>query len=111
MTLRKGWVATIGGILTAAGSLPTLATNSHLALPLWWNDLTAPLNLAGILGVVVLGYVAKGRDDHSTIEQIKAASVAKEAEIMVKTADAAPTAITEVEIAKPKPINIPPQHK
>lgn len=87
--------------MAGLGTLPILVTTSHVAFPLWWNDCQFPLVLTGMLGTVLLGVAAKGVDQHSTVEQMKAASLEKEVAVVVKTADAAPAPVKEVEVVAP----------
>lgn len=96
-------MTTLGGILAGLGTLPLLATASRISFPNYWNDLQFPLFLCGAIGTIVLGVAAKGVDDHSTAPQMQAATIQKEAAVLVKTADAAPTPIREVEVVNPAP--------
>ena len=69
MFARKNWMTTLGGIMAGLGTLPLLATASHLDLPLWWNYCQFPLFLIGSIGTIILGVAAKGQDEHNTPPQ------------------------------------------
>lgn len=79
--MRKNWMTTLAGIMVGLGTLPMLATYSHLALPLYWNECQFPLFLIGAIGGILLGVSAKGQDEHSTVRQVEAATVQKAVEL------------------------------
>lgn len=64
--MRKNWMTTLGGVMAGLGTLPLLATASHMALPLWWNACQFPLFLVGAIGTIIIGVAAKGQDEHSS---------------------------------------------
>ena len=70
----KNWVTTLGGIMGVLGGLPLAVTYARIDVPLWWNHLQFPLLLCGLLGVGLVGWAAKGRDQHSTAGQVAAAT-------------------------------------
>lgn len=78
---------TVGGILAAFGTslvgLPLIVLQAYAQIvkdgpPHWFNIAILPMMLLGFmltaLGTALLGVAGKGADDHSTEEQIKAAS-------------------------------------
>lgn len=95
---RTNLITTIGGGLAAIGTLPTLVTNAHLDFPLWWNHVTFPLNLAGLVGLALLGWAAKGADQHSSVAQVEASSEQKKAEVAVQKAAEPAKPVQEVAI-------------
>jgi hypothetical protein len=98
---RTNLITTVGGFLAAMGTLPTLVSNSHLDFPLWWNSVTFPLNLAGLVGLALLGWAAKGADQHSTAPQVEAASLQKQVDVIKDQANESPKPVTEVTIVPP----------
>jgi hypothetical protein len=87
--LRKNWMTTLGGVLAGLGTLPLLVTASHVAFPLWWNDVQFPLFLCGAAGTIIMGLAAKGQDEHSTPAQMQAAADQAAVKQAVADADAA----------------------
>jgi len=73
----KNWFTTLAGLMAGLGTLPSLATASHIALPLWWNSCQFPLYLCSAVGAILLGLAAKGADEHSTVPQVTAATEKK----------------------------------
>lgn len=75
--MRKNWLVTVAGIMAALGSVPILVATSGVTPPLWWAHLAFPFILIGIIGTVLLGYAAKGQDEHSTAAQVQVATIEK----------------------------------
>lgn len=114
------WGGIISGIGVGLVGLPlgTLAYYAQVVKdgpPAWFNAIQFPMILVGaflaMVGNVIIGVAAKDKTTHSTIDQIQAASAAKQADVMVKTADAAPTPVKEVEVVNPPNIVSPTQQK
>lgn len=61
------------------GAVPQGVQFAHLSypLPLWWNSCQFPLFLCFLLGAGLLGWAAKGQDEHSTAQEVQAATVEK----------------------------------
>ena len=76
--MKKNWLTTTGGIMAGLGTLPLLVSSSHVAFPLWWNSCQFPLILVGMIGAILMGYAAKGQDEHSTIAQVQNSSAKAE---------------------------------
>lgn len=103
--MRKNWMTTVGGVLAGLGTLPLLVTASHVAFPLWWNDLQFPLLLTGMVGTILMGLAAKGQDEHSTPAQVIAAEQHAQVDQIVADADAAAKA------TEPKKVVVEPPSK
>jgi hypothetical protein len=73
--MRKNWLVTVAGIMAALGSVPILVATSGVTPPAWWSSLAFPFILIGIIGTVLLGYSAKGQDEHSTSAQVQASTI------------------------------------
>lgn len=101
--MKKNWMTSLAGIMVGLGQIPLGLQYAHLpfALPLWWNAAQFPLWLVGTVGGVLVGVAAKGQDEHSSIPQIQASSLQKQADILAKTADAPAEPIKEVEVVNP----------
>lgn len=89
--MKKNWLTTVGGLMTALGGVPLLVATSGYTPPSWWQHLVFPLILIGILGAVITGWAAKGADEHSDQSQVNTATVVKKVEqvqeAQQKTAD------------------------
>lgn len=72
--VKKNGVVTIAGIMAALGSVPILVATSGVTPPTWWAHLAFPFILVGIIGTVLLGWAAKGQDEHSTEKQVETAT-------------------------------------
>jgi len=107
IALRKNWMTTLGGILAGLGTLPLLVTASHMAFPLWWNNVQFPLFLCGAVGTIIMGLAAKGQDEHSTIPQTEAATVKAVADKIVTATTTTPTEMPAVPVV----IVNPPERK
>lgn len=74
----KNWVPTLGGYLTALGSVPVIAgtiANQFPSIPLHIPGRIYGLCiLMGALGVPMIGLSAKGKDEHSTVDQVQQSS-------------------------------------
>ena len=97
---RTNRLVTIFGGLAVLGGIPEGVTRAGFKMPLVWNSITPWLSLCGVVFTALAFWAAKGADTHSNQAQITAASAAAEAEIQVKTADAA-VPIEKVEVVKP----------
>lgn len=73
--MKKSWVVTVAGIMAAMGGVPILVASSGVTPPLWWPRLAFPFVLTGIIGSALLGWAAKGQDEHSTESQVAEASL------------------------------------
>lgn len=87
--MKKSWVVTAAGIMAALGGVPVLVAASGATIPAWWAHLVFPCVLLGILGTALMGWAAKGEDEHSTPQQVaqagqvQAIETAKDAGIAV----------------------------
>ena len=68
--MRKNWLTTVAGIMAALGSVPILVATSGFTPPTWWAKIAFPFILIGIIGTALLGFAAKGEDEHSTAAQV-----------------------------------------
>jgi hypothetical protein len=68
--MKKNWLVTLAGIMAALGGVPILVASSGVATPAWWGHLAFPFILIGIIGSCLLGWAAKGEDEHSTQAQV-----------------------------------------
>lgn len=71
---KKNSLVTAAGIMAALGSVPILVATSGVTPPSWWAHLAFPFILLGIIGTVLLGWAAKGQDEHSTEHEVIAAT-------------------------------------
>jgi hypothetical protein len=62
--MRKNWLTTTAGILAALGSVPVLVAQSGVTVPHWWGSAAFVFLLLGVIGVALLGFAAKGQDEH-----------------------------------------------
>ena len=69
--LTKNWITTVGGVLAG---VPALLTGSGIVLPPAYQKW---VTLAGGAGVLLLGVAAKQWNNHSTADQVQAATEAK----------------------------------
>lgn len=72
---KSSLLVTVAGIMAALGGIPVLVAAAGVVPPLWWSHVTFPLVLLGIAGTALMGFAAKGQDEHSTIQQVQSASV------------------------------------
>ena len=70
MIKRTNMLTTIGGIMALFTGLPPAMGAANLHAPNWLN-LTC--FVIGTLGMGLVGFAAKGQDEHSTPEQVQAA--------------------------------------
>lgn len=109
-------MTTIGGICSAVGAgligvpLTILTYYAQIAKngpPAWFNGAIFYAICVGTLlamvGHAVTGVASKGEATHDTLPQIQAATVQKQAKVMVKTANVPPTPIKAVEVVNPVP--------
>lgn len=74
---KSSLLVTIAGIMAALGGIPVLVAAAGVVPPSWWSHVTFPLVLIGIVGTALLGFAAKGQDEHSTADQVQAATIEK----------------------------------
>ena len=76
--MRKNWLTTTAGIMAALGSVPVMVAQSGFThLPHWWGSAAFGFVLIGIIGVALLGFAAKGQDEHSTEAQVELSTIEK----------------------------------
>jgi len=73
--MRKNWLVTVAGIMAALGGVPLAVASSGITPPSWWAHVTFPFILIGIIGAALLGWAAKGQDEHSTTTETQAATI------------------------------------
>lgn len=71
---KSSLLVTIAGIMAALGAVPVLVATAGVTPPNWWAHLAFPFVLIGIVGTVLLGFAAKGQDEHSTEAQVAEAT-------------------------------------
>jgi len=72
--MKKNWLVTVAGIMAALGGVPVLIATSGVTPPLWWSHVAFFFVLVGVVGVALMGWAAKGEDEHSTVAQTQAAT-------------------------------------
>lgn len=91
--------------MMAVGGIPQAVQYAHLSfpLPLWWNDCQFPLFLCFLVGSAIVGWAAKGADEHSTLPQTEAATEQAKVQQAALDADAAakPAAPSKVIVEPP----------
>lgn len=118
--VRTNRLATIGGLLASFGmgliGVPTTVLITYAEIvkdgpPHWFHLTILPVVILGVLlvmaGNVITAYVAKGADEHSSIQQVEAATAQKVAVAATKKADEAPVEPTEVAIVNPAALASP----
>ena len=88
--MKSNTLVTIAGIMAALGSVPLLVATSGVTPPLWWAKLSFPFILLGIVGTALMGWAAKGADEHSTAAEVQTATVVKEVEGTIKDSEVKP---------------------
>lgn len=71
--MRKNWLTTVAGVMTAVGSFPIALTTMGYHIN---NTVSLVMVVTGLLGGALLGLAAKGQDEHSTMHQVEAATPA-----------------------------------
>jgi len=71
---KSSLLVTIAGIMSALGGVPLAVATSGVTPPTWWAHVAFPFILIGMIGLAVLGWAAKGQDEHSTASEVAAAS-------------------------------------
>lgn len=74
---RSNLLTTIGGVMALFTALPPAMGQANMHAPNWLN-LTC--FLIGTLGMAIVGFAAKGQDEHSTADQVQSATQVAEIE-------------------------------
>lgn len=74
--MRKNWLMTTAGIMSAIGSVPILVANSGTThVPSWWGAASFDCLIIGAVGLALLGFAGKGQDEHSTADQVQISTI------------------------------------
>lgn len=82
--MRKNWLTTVGGIMALFTALPPAMGQANMHAPNWLN---LSCFIIGTLGMGIIGFAAKGADEHSTPAQVNQAGIVQQTE---KPADPPP---------------------
>jgi hypothetical protein len=82
MNIRKGWLVTVAGCMAAMGGVPVatwaaLQAFPSMKVPAWFTSAQFYFVLVGIVGSALMGWAAKGADDHSTSAQVAVSTIEK----------------------------------
>lgn len=72
---RTNTLTTIGGIMCLFTALPPAMGQANMHAPNWLN---LACFLIGTLGMGLVGFAAKGQDEHSTETEVKASTIEKQ---------------------------------
>lgn len=75
--MRKNWLMTLAGIMAGFISIPVGAVTLGYKLP---EPMGLIFVIVGLVGGVMVGVVGKGQDEHSTHDEVVAATVVKKVE-------------------------------
>ena len=115
MNIRKGWLVTAAGVMAAMGGVPALTWTAlqafpSMRIPGWWTSVQFYFVLVGVIGAALLGWAAKGADDHSTTAQVQLSSLQhpqEQAAAVVEAKEEAKAVPSGAPIQQPVPIAVP----
>jgi hypothetical protein len=76
--MRKNWLTTLAGIMAAMITVPVAVIGlmtTGMYVPHWWGSVQFIFVVIGAVGTALLGFAAKGQDEHSTVRQVELSTI------------------------------------